>query len=210
MRAAFPYYIQGLLRWQVHLRQRFRLAACAVTSRLLWGGRRIRAPTIHRSSGRDASSRTMETSDDPGLRAPQLGGSLPVMSKCCTQIRSLRLQRPQRANLGLWVATILPSKPRLPTLGESSKAWLGLLHGPALENRSPAGSRRSNGEGAAIMALRWQRKSRCRVADGPGQHCCVGSCSWGPQDLAAPWSLGSPGLGQRRWPAWRKEATVPS
>ncbi|MEJ1276135.1 hypothetical protein NN561_007038 [Cricetulus griseus] len=67
----------------------------------------------------------METSDDPGLRAPQLGGSLPVMSKCCTQIRSLRLQRPQRANLGLRAATIVPAMPRPTTPGGVLKGLAG-------------------------------------------------------------------------------------
>ena len=39
LRAAFSYYIQSLLRRRGNLRQRFRLAACDVKSRLLSGGR---------------------------------------------------------------------------------------------------------------------------------------------------------------------------
>lgn len=122
---------------RVNLRQLFQLAACHVISRLLSCGRKSRTPIINPSSlhyeGHSSpSSRTMETSVVPGLRALQPGCSLPAMARCsCTDpppqaIEDLRGQPwPSFCHYSFCHAT--PAN----IGGMSSKAWLGLHHGPS-------------------------------------------------------------------------------
>lgn len=148
---------------RVNLRQLFQLAACHVISRLLSCGRKSRTPIINPSSlhyeGHSSpSSRTMETSVVPGLRALQPGCSLPAMARCsCTDPPPQAIED-WGANLGLLFATILSAMPRLPTLGGCPRSHgLGFTMGPALESKGPMISRMPHAE------LLWENKSPCWI-----------------------------------------------
>ena len=122
------------------------------------------------------------------------------------QIHCLRLQRPQRAKLGLLVNTILSAKPCPLTLGKSSNAWLGLhigtYHGEhesfVVEEATCRGHRHCS------TSLK-DEESLSRLV------VILGLRSWCSQylDLSCP-HPDSPSKGQRHWGARSKEATEPS
>lgn len=215
MRAAFPYYIQGLLRPRVRLRQPFRLAASDVTSRLLSGGRRTRAPTIRRSSGcyaflqdRGDLCRSRSKGSTTG-RVPRSEGRV-----LCAD------PPPQAAEA--------PKSQPWPSGGHHSSRHATparRLQGGVLEGRLGASAWPGPGEqGSGGVEEAARRGRRHRGASLAEEESLSGRGSAGPAPLGGlgllgsagrrpelpPGPPGSPGAGRRRWGARRKEAALPS
>lgn len=157
LRAAFSYYIQSLLRRRGNLRQRFRLAACDVKSRLLSGGRgtprpydRSFLPLCWTALTFLQGRRGLCSSKSEGStgRSPPSDGRVfrrrPAASGC---------RGPQGPILAFEWPPFFPPCHARRHQEMSSKAWLGLLHGPG-PGDGAGGWRRPCAEATAIEALR--------------------------------------------------------
>lgn len=186
MRAAFSYYVQGLLRRRVNLRQRCRRPHAM--SRPGFSGWE-EGPTIDRSSGRYAGApltflqgrRGLCASRSGGARQP--GGLLPAMAQCsCADPPPPAAEAPKgqaRPSGGCH-----SSRRATPAGGWRSPRRSGWGFSKARSWR--AGARWSRG-GRAQRSPPSRRfvgggKGSCRVAVGRAGGCCQGSGSWGPRD----------------------------
>lgn len=157
LRAAFSYYIQGLLRRRGNLRQRFRLAACDVTSRLLSGGRGTPRP-YDRSFLPLCWTRLTSLQGRRGLCSSKSEGSTGRSSPSEGRVFLRRpaasgCRGPQGPILAFGWPPFFPPCHARRQLEMSSKASLGLLHGPGPGEQRDGGWRRC-AEAAAIEALR--------------------------------------------------------
>lgn len=143
MRAAFSYYIQGLLRRRGNLRQRFRLAACDVTSRLLSGGRGTPRPYDRSflplcwprlTSLQGRRGLCSSKSEGSTRRSPPSDGRVFLRRPAASGCRG-----PQGPILAFGWPSFFPPSHARPHLEMSSKAWLGLLHGPGPGERGGGG-----------------------------------------------------------------------
>lgn len=177
MTAAFSYYIQGLLRRRGNLRQRFRLAACdAATSRChVSGGRgtprpydRTFLPLCWTRLTSILGRRSSKSQGSTG-RSPPSDGRVFLRRPAASGCRG-----PQGPILAFGWRPFFPPCHARRHLKMSSKAWLGLLHGPGPGEQGADGWRRRCAEAAAIEVLRWRRKGRRRIAARPDRRLLEG------------------------------------
>lgn len=144
-----------------------------VASRLLSGGGKTRGPRIDRSSRRDSgprspSSRPIEASVHPGLRArPRAGlpsragdGRVFLLRPAASGRRS-----PEGPALAFRWPPFFPPR-------HARRHFRGVLVGLAGAPRGPGPGEQGAGgvgEAAAMQAHRWQGKSRCGMAAWPGR-----------------------------------------
>lgn len=178
MRAAFSYYIQGLLRRRANLRQRFRLAAYDVSFRLLSveGDPAPPGPNLppaamrgsaHLPPGPSRPHSSRSAGSSIGWFAPSDGRGF-LRRSTASGCRG-----PEGPTLAFgWPHSVRHATPADTGRSHGRPAW-SFSMGPALESRGPVGSRRPRAGVAAIAALRWRRKSRCRIAARPSR--CSGS-----------------------------------